>query len=147
MRRHGLSGTKGWVIWSGLLKRCNPNGNTRATRFYADRGIRVCERWRVFENFIADMGQPPPGLSLDRIDTFKGYCPENCRWATKLQQQNNMRNSCYIEYRGRRQTAAQWSAELGIPRDRLYLRVKAGLPAELILSQRSFQGLRLKDLL
>ncbi len=78
-------------IWRGMLTRCY--NSKRESKYYAD--IEVCERWRDpihgFSNFVEDMGERPEGYSLDRIDVYKGYSPENCRWATHYQQQNNRR--------------------------------------------------------
>jgi hypothetical protein len=58
---------------------------------YTYKGVPVCDRWSTFENFLADMGERPPGHTLDRIDNTKGYAPSNCRWATVSEQNRNQR--------------------------------------------------------
>lgn len=98
VRSHGFcqgghAGTNAtYKIWNGMKARCQSSKN-KAYRFYGGRGITVCERWQKFENFYADMGERPTGLSIERIDNNKGYSPENCCWATMEDQWKNKRKA------------------------------------------------------
>lgn len=86
-------GTIEYRTWAAMLCRCT-NPDHRQFRHYGGRGIRVCERWHTYANFLADMGRrPSPDLSLDRVDNDGDYEPDNCRWATRKQQMNNRRVS------------------------------------------------------
>lgn len=87
---HGQSKTATYDIWAGMIGRCT-NPNDSVWEYYGGRGIKVCRRWRKFENFFADMGERPTGRSLDRKNNDQGYSPGNCHWATKKQQANNRR--------------------------------------------------------
>ena len=77
-----------WWTWRGMRDRCESPGHVRFSR-YGGSGIRVCGRWLTFENFLADMGERPDGLTLDRIDNDGDYEPGNCRWATTVEQRLN----------------------------------------------------------
>lgn len=93
--RHGyatIKKTRTYYTWTAMRARCKETRPETRTQ-YLDRGITVCERWMVFENFLSDMGEAPAGLSLDRINNDKGYSPDNCRWATARQQAQNRRSS------------------------------------------------------
>jgi hypothetical protein len=81
---------RAYSTWEGMKARCQ-NPNNIAFRRYGGAGVKVCERWQRFEHFYADMGEPPPGLTLDRINPFGNYEPGNCRWATRKEQAANKR--------------------------------------------------------
>ncbi len=89
--RHGMSKTPAHVRWRSLKDRCF-NPRNKHYKDYGARGITVCERWLVFENFYADMGEAPEGKSIDRINNDGDYEPGNCRWATPQEQIDNRRN-------------------------------------------------------
>lgn len=80
--------SKVYNAWSSMINRCF-NPENKGYEYYGKRGITVCDEWRVFENFLVDMGQPEPHQSIDRIDNNGNYEPKNCRWATNSQQMKN----------------------------------------------------------
>lgn len=110
--------------WRSMHYRCGPN--SKHTRYYADRGIAVCERWNSFENFLSDMGARPAARTLDRIDNSKGYEPGNCRWASYKTQGNNRSSTINVHHDGETLSLSQWSDRLSIKRDTLLYRYKSG---------------------
>lgn len=91
-KRHGLSDTIEHRAWARIRRRCNSPTYHNYPR-YGARGIKVCERWDIFENFLADMGpRPAPGYSVERINNDGNYEPSNCKWATQKEQNNNKCN-------------------------------------------------------
>lgn len=90
LKTHGMSYTSTFRIWQGILSRCL-NQKLKAYPYYGGRGIKVCESWLKFENFLADMGERPNKLSIDRINNDGDYEPSNCRWATTKEQHQNRR--------------------------------------------------------
>ena len=88
---HGMSQTKIYKIWQGIIQRCE-NPNCKAYKDYGGRGIKVCERWYSFENFYEDMGNCPEDKSIDRIENDGDYELGNCKFSTSLEQANNRRS-------------------------------------------------------
>lgn len=133
---HGMFGTRIYRIWTGMMTRCT---NERSENYanYGGRGIRVCERWKKFENFYADMiGTYRDDLSIDRIDSNGDYCPENCRWETATRQIRNRRITTILEFNGRTQSLADWADELAIPLGTLRERLRRGWSTERALTTR-----------
>ena len=112
--------------WEAMKYRCL-NSNAAAYPDYGGRGITVCERWMSYENFLADMGRKPsPDHQLDRIDNDGPYSPENCRWATREQQQRNTRYNVKFTYYGKTKTLAEWAKQYGLVYQTLDGRLKRG---------------------
>jgi hypothetical protein len=101
--------------WRSMRARCE-NPKSRKYSWYRSRGITVCEHWKKFENFLADMGDVPPNLELDRIDNDRGYEPGNCRWATRIQQQRNKSTNHLLTYEGETKCIAEWCEKYDLKR-------------------------------
>lgn len=124
-KTHGQSGSRAYGIWTNMVKRCE-NVRCAAYRDYGGRGIKVCERWRSFEYFLADMGHPPDGMTLERMDRDGDYEPANCKWATRTEQTRNRKSTVTITYKGATKPIAQWAEELSLSYSRLRGRIAAG---------------------
>lgn len=133
--RHGMSRTSTYKIWAGMIARCHRADDSEHYRRYGARGITVCDRWRYsFENFLADMGMRPDGLSIERVENDKGYSPENCVWATKTEQQRNRRGVRILTVDGVSKSLPQWAEERAINLQTLRDRVKFGWSHERALN-------------
>lgn len=129
-RTHGKTGTLEYNTWHAMKKRCNCPTSVDYPD-YGGRGIKVCERWSAFANFLADMGERPTAKhTLDRIDNEGDYTPENCRWATLIEQARNKRNNRLLTHAGEALTLPEWSERTGIETGTLFARLRRGWSAE-----------------
>lgn len=126
---HGQSGTMRsptYRTWSSMKMRCL---NPKAIDYlrYGGRGISICDRWlHSFENFLADMGERPQGMQLDRINNDGDYEPTNCRWISKRQNACNRKSSVFIVIDGKKLTATEWADITGISASTILGRIKKG---------------------
>lgn len=125
--------SKTFVAWSHIIQRTT-NNKIKNWHRYGGRGIVVCDRWRVFENFLEDMGEKPQGKSIDRIDNNRGYCKENCRWATEAEQANNRSTNHQLTFNGVTKNISEWGLTLGIDQDTISARIRAGWSTDQALS-------------
>jgi len=112
--------------WQSMVARCH-NPVSQHYVYYGARGISVCDAWRGsrpngelasidgFHQFLVDMGQPPDGKSIDRIDNDGPYSPDNCRWATPAEQASNRRITTYVTLLGKTLSTTEWGTKLGHP--------------------------------
>lgn len=119
--KNGKSPT--YSTWRGMISRC-VDKNHRAYKNYGGRGVTICERWMVFENFLADMGERPVDKTLERLNVDGNYEPANCKWATNIEQQNNRRNTPSVYYNGKKYTLVELSEMFGIKKNTLNRRLK-----------------------
>ena len=145
-KRHGETGSSLHSIWKNMIGRCSCESNT-AYGYYGGRGITVCERWLVYENFRDDMGErPSPNHSVDRINNNGAYSPENCRWATREQQGRNKRNNIMVAIGTEVACIAEWCDRLHLNRDTVYMRLHIGwTPMQAILAPPNTQRKRITD--
>lgn len=132
---HGMTKTITYSSWRSMRSRCNNPKDASYAR-YGGAGVYVCERWSSFECFLEDMGERPSlEHSLDRIDNSKGYEPNNCRWASILQQHNNRGDNRVLEFNGESLTLAEWARKLGVNRLTIVGRLNLGWPVERALTE------------
>lgn len=132
---HGHNRKKGkksptYISWTKMNDRCN-NQKCPEFKWYGERGIIICESWKSFSNFLADMGERPEGKTLDRKDPNGNYEPSNCRWITQKEQANNTRRNVFITHNQQTKTVSEWADYLGIKYGTLYGRLfKYNIPLE-----------------
>lgn len=132
VKTHGMAKSPTYKSWASMKNRCTPNARQYAR--YGGRGISVCEKWAdSFEAFYEDMGERPPGTTLDRIDNDRGYEPGNCRWASPTEQQRNRAIAVLVTYKGQTKTLHEWSKIVGISWTVLKYRMYAGWTTEEML--------------
>jgi hypothetical protein len=124
-RTHGYAGTPTYVIWADMIQRCQ-NPRRKSYKHYGGRGIKVCERWHKFENFLADMGERPgPYHQLNRLNNDGNYEPGNVEWTDDLGAQarnKGKRSNMASEYRGvSRERGERWCARIYIDGREHYL--------------------------
>lgn len=117
------SGTATYYAWRSMRYRClNPKG--RSFHHYGGRGITICPQWKDdYDQFFADMGECPSGLTLEREDNEGGYDPGNCVWAPLIDQLNNQRRCTRVTRHGVTKTIGQWAADLGLDYSTLHRRL------------------------
>lgn len=122
-KTHGMSYTPEYEAWKAMKLRCN-NPKNHNYYNYGARGISVCERWKVFENFFSDMGcRPSPDHSLDRIDNDGDYTPENCRWALREEQAQNRRVTLKTDINGEQVAISKIAKESGVSPSTMAFRI------------------------
>ncbi|WP_157140531.1 hypothetical protein [Achromobacter xylosoxidans] len=131
---HGQAGTQTYRVWKRMIARCEVPSAAKFKN-YGGRGIKVCERWHSYPAFLSDMGERPPGLSIDRIDVNGDYEPGNCRWATDQEQARNKRTTRLIAVDGADRCISEWSAISGVSPGMIGWRIAKGWPPKRAIFQ------------
>lgn len=133
---HGGSRTPEFVSWTGMWNRCT-NPKDRCFNIYGGLGVTICDRWKSFENFLSDMGpRPTSAHSLDRFPNRSGnYEPENCRWATTLQQNRNKRTSTFYTVDGITACLTEHAERVGLKQGTVRGRLARGWSIERALGK------------
>jgi len=134
-KTHGLTDTRTYNAWRAMHQRCT-NAKLPSFKNYGGRGITVCERWHDFAAFLQDMGECPPGLSIDRYPDKDGnYEPGNCRWATPAQQSRNTRRNRIFTVRGVTGCLKDVCHELGLDYYTIHSRLRRGMSEDLVFNE------------
>lgn len=117
----------------GQASRDHKSRTYKAWKYMKDRvatdpdyaNVTICSEWSSYALFVQSMGEQPEGRTLDRVDNSLGYCKENCRWATPVQQANNKTSNVLLEFQGKTQTMAEWARDVGVAYKTLHNRLSA----------------------
>jgi hypothetical protein len=131
LKKHGQYGTKLYGVWAGMKQRCQ-NPKAHEYENYGGRGITVCTNWQTAKPFLdwALANGYREGLQLDRINTDKGYSPENCRFVTPAENECNRKNNVFLTVGNETKTISEWSRIVGCKKDLIYSRIKLGWDAK-----------------
>lgn len=139
---HGHASSTGksrtYRIWQYMHRRCSDADDPKF-KYYGGRGITVCARWADFTAFLADMGESPTGLTLERKNNDGHYEPGNCRWASRSEQQRNSRNAKFITFNGECLCVREWEQRLGLTHGALFHRLKRGWSIERAMTARRME--------
>lgn len=139
-QRHGQSGSRTYESWLKMMKRCHDETSDQY-QWYGGRGIKVQESWNKFSGFLADMGQRPPGKSLDRTNNNKDYSKDNCRWSTPKEQSFNRRSTTIIKIGERKETCLTYlGKEFGFSASLVQKRLRSGVDKERIFRGTPLEG-------
>ena len=123
-RTHGQLRSSEYKSWESMRGRCGRLSYAGYEK-YGGQGIRVCEQWNSFQQFLKDMGpKPTPSHTIDRKDNSLGYFPENCRWASKAEQVRNRGVTTHVHYKGLTKPLAEWCELLGLDYSRVRQRIQ-----------------------
>ena len=131
---HGMTGTRTHQSWLSMKSRCL-NPKVHNYKYYGSRGIKVCKRWMKFENFFADMGERPAGMTLERKNRDGNYELGNCVWATRTEQARNKSNTRFITAFGLTRPLASWAEKAGLSYSVFKRRIQRGWTTQRALSQ------------
>ena len=140
-KTHGDKHTRLYRIWKDMRQRCN-NPNNSHYYLYGGRGIKIDERWETYPPFKewALSNGYSDNLTIDRIDNDKNYSPDNCRWATQVEQMNNVSYNRYITLKGETHTLAEWGRITGILSTTIRHRIIKGWEIERALTEKPYKG-------
>lgn len=132
--RHGGRHTDEYRIWRHMRTRCE-NQNSPAFKWYGERGIKVCERWLDFKNFIDDMGpRPSKAHTIDRVNVHGNYEPSNCRWVTMKTQQRNRSNNVIYTHKGVTASLAELCEINGCKYKTVHMRLSKGASMDVAMT-------------